>query len=180
MAEVVTTGREEAFDATEHLAALFDRHWQRLYRLAVRMGAPPEEASDLVQETFLRAARRRRSLPAEEGAAEAWLVRVLVNLCRDRYRRLAVRRREAIEPPSPSHPDPAAATVARLTVAVALRNLPPRRRAVIVLHELEGLSAREVGRLLGLSPVTVRWHLAVGRRQLTRWLELEGDSDEQD
>jgi DNA-directed RNA polymerase specialized sigma24 family protein len=38
------------------------------------------------------------------------------------------------------------------------------------LYELEGLTAREVASLLGVSAITVRWHLSIGRRDLTRAL----------
>ncbi len=75
--------RPEDLLRPERLGELFDAHQARLYRLARRLSGDPEEARDLVQETFLRAARRR-SLPARETGREAWLVRVLVNLCRDR------------------------------------------------------------------------------------------------
>ena len=154
----------------ELLAGLFDRHHERLYRLALRMSSDAEAARDLVQETFLRAARRR-SLPAGEPAGEAWLVRVLVNLCRDRWRRRQVRRRHQEKLPAPaSAGDPEGAAVARATVRAALARLKPRRRAVVVLHELEGAPAARIARLLGLRPATVRWHLSVGRRELARLL----------
>lgn len=152
---------------TERLARLFDAHHERLFRLARRLSADREEARDLVQETFLRAARRPASVPDGEQPGEAWLVRVLVNLCRDRHRRTGVRTRvhaSLRRKEEPTHPEDAA--VARATVQAALARLSPRRRAAIVLHEIEGLSAREVARLLGIAEVTVRWHLLAARREL--------------
>jgi len=152
---------------TERLARLFDAHHERLFRLARRLSADREEARDLVQETFLRAARRPASVPDGEQPGEAWLVRILVNLCRDRYRRAGVRARvhESLRRPSETaHPENAA--VARATVQAALERLSPRRRAAIVLHEIEGMPAREVARLLGIAEVTVRWHLLAARREL--------------
>ncbi|MFQ5348840.1 MAG: RNA polymerase sigma factor [Thermoanaerobaculia bacterium] len=152
------------------LAGLFNRHQDRLYRLARRMSGDAETARDLVQETFLRAARRR-SLPAGESGREAWLARVLVNLCRDRWRRRRVRRRHVEELPTPVVTgDPESSAVARATVRAALARLKPRRRAVIVLRELEGLPAAQIARLLGLRPATVRWHLSVGRKELASLL----------
>ncbi|HEV7516361.1 MAG TPA: RNA polymerase sigma factor [Thermoanaerobaculia bacterium] len=157
------------------LGRLFDAHHERLFRLARRMAADPEEAHDLVQETFLRAARRPGAVPAGEPAGEAWLVRVLVNLCRDRFRRLAVRARArqelGREPPgagASAHPE--AAVLARAAVQAALARLSPRRRAVVVLHELEEVPVERVARLLGIAQVTVRWHLAVGRKELASLL----------
>lgn len=155
----------------ERLGRLFDAHHQRLYRLAVRMTGDPEEARDLVQEAFLRAARRPGSVPASAKGGEAWLVRVVVNLCRDRRRRRRVR--EAGRPDLPSSPieaDQESSALARATVRAALECLSPRQRAVVVLRELEERPTTEVARLLGLTRVTVRWHLAQARRELARRL----------
>jgi RNA polymerase sigma-70 factor (ECF subfamily) len=62
--------------------------------------------------------------------------------------------------------DPEAALVARSVVWTALATLDPRRRAVLVMHELEGVPVEVIARTLGVASVTVRWHLSKGRRQL--------------
>jgi RNA polymerase sigma-70 factor (ECF subfamily) len=164
----LATGRMES--APDQLAVLFDCHHARLYRLARRLSRDADDARDLVQETFLRAAGARR-LPDTAQEQEAWLVRVLVNLCRDRWRQIEVRRRltptfEATSPAAAANQE--AALLARSVVWHALETLPPRRRAVIVMHELEELSIAEIARLLGVASVTVRWHLSIGRRELAR------------
>ena len=56
----------------------------------------------------------------------------------------------------------------------ALNRLPPRRRAILVLYELEGAAIPAIARLLGVSAVTVRWHLSIGRREMARVLEGGG------
>ena len=152
------------------IARLFDAHHQRLYRLARRMSSSADDARDLVQEAFLRAARSPGSVPAGAQAEEAWLVRVLVNLCRDAWRKRATRIRldaESTLRPLPAS-DPERAFIARRTIWEALNRLPPRRRAAIVLYELDGLHIAEIAALLGVSAVTVRWHLSRGRRELAR------------
>lgn len=153
------------------LGTLFDRHHLRLYRLARRLSGDPEEARDLVQQAFLRAAGRSDSLPGSAAGAEAWLVRTVVNLCRDRHRRLRVRDRSARALPVPERAsDPESSAVARATVESALARLSPRRRAIIILHELEDRDAGDIAALLGIARVTVRWHLARGREELRRVL----------
>lgn len=169
---------------TDRLAELFDSHQRRLFQLALRLCSDREEARDLVQEAFLRAARQPGSVPGGEPAGEAWLVRTLVNLCRDRYRRLAVRARARQELTwdarsnqdgrAGRRPHPEETQVARATVQAALEHLSPRRRAVIVLHELEDRPVRDVARLLGVTEVTVRWHLLAARRDLAKVLQAEG------
>ena len=158
--------RTDSVTGTDRLAELFDAHQRRLFHLALRLCSDREEARDLVQEAFLRAARQPESV-----AGEAWLVRTLVNLCRDRYRRLAVRskaRGELLRQAESAHPEES--HVAKATVKAALAHLAPRRRAVIVLHELEGRPVRDVARLLGVTEVTVRWHLLTARRELATLL----------
>ena len=165
-------------DPVDRLAALFDAHHGALYRLARRMVSDAEEARDLVQEAFLRAARKAPSIPPDEDGARAWLTRVVVNLCRDRRRRVEVRRRAASTVLRPAEASaesgPESRALARTTVQTALAELPPRRRAVVVLHELEERPVDEIARLLGLARVTVRWHLSAGRKHLAALLSPGG------
>ena len=159
-------------DPAARLGTLFDTHHQRLFRLARRLARQPEDAHDLVQETFLRAARSPTSIPDGHSSEEAWLVRVLVNICRDRWRWSAVRQKMAdgsdVETLGSSSAE--AALMARAMVQDALQRLAPRRRAILVLYELEGTGIKEIARLLGVSAVTVRWHLSVGRREMAQVL----------
>ena len=150
----------------DRLAGLFDAHHRRLYALARRLSASSEDARDLVQDTFLRAAAAPHRVPY--GHEEAWLVRVLVNLCRDRWRRSRTARKYLDGHPHTQDdaPDTEMALLAHADVWRGMCRLPPRRRAVLVMHEIEGVAASRIARVLGIAPVTVRWHLLQGRRQL--------------
>jgi RNA polymerase sigma-70 factor (ECF subfamily) len=170
-------------EQADRLAALFDTHSDRLYRLARRLTQGGSDAVDLVQETFLKAARSLESIPHGFKNEEAWLVRVLVNVRRDQWRREAVRKRHALNLSHTAvhnHDDPERAVLIRATIWRALDYLPPRRRTVVVMYELEGLSMTSIASVLGISTITVRWHLARGRRELARRLRFElGDTNEQ-
>ena len=157
---------------TDRLSALFDAHHDRLYRLARRLAPNADDALDLVQETFLKAARSPASVPQGLTNEEAWLVRVLINIRRDQWRKTAVRRRHdrEVRDSIGVGSDQEAVMVARATVWRALDALTPRRRAIVVMHELEGLTASSIASLLGISAITVRWHLSAGRRDLARTL----------
>jgi RNA polymerase sigma-70 factor (ECF subfamily) len=164
---------------SDRLAALFDAHYARLYRLARRLVPTADDALDLLQDTFLKAARTARSIPAGFADEEAWLVRVLINIRRDQWRKAAVRQRHFDETrrSSPASKDTEAALIAHDAIWSALDVLPPRRRAVVVLHELEELTVDDIRALLGISAVTVRWHLSRGRRELARILKSQiGDT----
>jgi RNA polymerase sigma-70 factor (ECF subfamily) len=159
-------------DPRARVAALFDAHHQRVFRLATRLAGNAEDARDLVQDTFLRAARSPGAIPDGAASEEAWLVRILVNLCRDRWRHAAVHRRASDlgRLPHESSVDPEPTLIARSMVRHALQALPARRRAILVLYELEGCSIAAIAAMLRVTPVTVRWHLSVARRQMARTL----------
>ena len=159
-------------NSPQRLGVLFDAHHQRLYRLARRLCGTAEDSQDIVQETFLRAARSPASVPVGTSHEEAWLVRVLINIARDRWRRQAVHRRtlphQSTSNVAASNPE--TSVVAHATIWRALETLAPRRRAILVMYELEGVAVPAIAAALEVAPVTVRWHLSRGRRELARVL----------
>jgi len=174
----------EVGDPAGRLAALFDVHYARLYRLARRLAPSADDALDLVQETFLRAAQLPKTIPVGVTNEEAWLIRVLINIRRDQWRKRAVRDRHDKAAGRRSQlasggGDLEAALIARTAVWQALDTLPPRRRAIVVMYELEGLTIPAIASLLGISAITVRWHLSMVRRELTGALKnYLGDPNE--
>jgi RNA polymerase sigma-70 factor (TIGR02960 family) len=145
-----------------------------------------EEAEDLVQETFLRAWRRRETFEGGSGF-RAWLYRIATNACLDALRRSARRVPSAgstlaeipwIQPypdrllgeVAPSEDQPDAVVVARETIELAflavIQLLPPRQRAVLVLRDVLGWSAGEVARLLDTSAAAVNSALQRARATL--------------
>ena len=165
--------------SADRLSTLFDAHYERLYRLARRLVPTTDAARDLVQDTFLKAARAIASIPIGRAGEEAWLVRVLVNLRRDEWRKTVVRRRHLDEAKHSTRvrTDQEAVFVAQATVWHALDRLTPRRRAVLVMHELEGLTIPAIASLLGITAITVRWHLSKGRGDMARVLRSHGGED---
>jgi RNA polymerase sigma-70 factor (ECF subfamily) len=115
---------------------------------------------------------------------EAWLVRVLINIRRDQCRKTSVRDRHHKEafrgrPSATGGGNPETELIARTAVWQALDVLPPHRRAVVVMYELEGLAIPAIASLLGISAITVRWHLSMGRRDLAHTLKAYmGDPNE--
>ena len=165
-----TAAVEASEPAADDRLRLFDVHERRLFRLARRLSSSHDEAADLVQETFVRAIGSRSRLPQDEREQASWLVTTMVNLARDRSRRQSVRGRAASFFTVRDTSDPEPGYVARMTVQDALARLDARRRAVVVLHELEGESVAQIAALLGIATVTVRWHLAKARRELAQLL----------
>jgi RNA polymerase sigma factor (sigma-70 family) len=150
----------------EALGPLMERHHRRIYRIALAYLRNPDDALDVVQETFVKACENAsRWNPAAEVAP--WLTRIAVNHSIDRYRRER-RRRQSFEPlaegdhhqslaaeaPSPEHQASGRQVGAR--IAAALGSLPEKQRAVFVLRHYEERSLEEIGAILGLRLGTVK------------------------
>jgi RNA polymerase sigma-70 factor (ECF subfamily) len=159
----------------EALAPLMERHYPRLYRLALSYVRNPDDALDVVQETFVKAFQKADRW---DGSTEAgpWLSRVAVNQSIDRWRRN--RRRQATFTPlaegahdeslAAGGPDPDRRVLRREMrdrLSAALEGLPDRQRAVVVLRHYQEMSLDEIAQTLGMRLGTVKstLHRALGR-----------------
>ena len=169
-------GDREAF---ARIVALYER---RIFALALRMADDVEDAKDATQETFLRLQRNLRQIESGRSLGP-WLWSVAVNACRDIGRK---RRRSRLVPIDDfvalAAPDTAAgperlahAREQERQLRVALRQLPERERAALLLREMEGLSTREVAAIFGSSEVTVRSQISNARLKLRKMLGREGE-----
>lgn len=152
---------------------LFDRHKDYVYRLAWGFLGARALAEDVIQEVFLRLARRRRRfLP--RAKFRTLLYRVTLSTARELQRR---RRRDARYEPAldrretPPEPrlDPRLGELAR-----ALDGLSQRQREVVVLRYYEGLDTRETARVMRCREGTVKAHLHRALGALRRLLERAG------
>jgi RNA polymerase sigma-70 factor (sigma-E family) len=110
-------------------------------------------AEDLLQNALAKAALRWTRI---RGDAEPYVKRILYRDCVSIWRLSRWRRETTVaSPPERAAADPAADTDLRLVLREALRRLPPRQRAVLVLRYLDDLSEQQVAELLGCSPGTV-------------------------
>jgi RNA polymerase sigma-70 factor (ECF subfamily) len=168
----------------EALAPLMERHYRRLYRIALSYLRQPDDALDVVQEVFVKA---YQSASRWDGSAEAgpWLARITVNLSIDRWRRNR-RRAQTFTPLAESD---RVATLADLgpapdrrvqgreageRVAAALRGLPERQRAVVVLRHYQDMSLEEIAGTLGMSLGTVKSSLHRALHRMRAGLAGEG------
>jgi RNA polymerase sigma factor (sigma-70 family) len=119
-------------------------------------------AEEIVQEAFVRALPKLPSL-AEE-AVYPYLRRAVLNLWKNRLRRMVLERR--YERAGRVEQDPAAVIVERDAVWGVVLRLPPRQRACIVLRYYEDLPEREVADILGCSVGTVKSHTSRGLARL--------------
>jgi RNA polymerase sigma-70 factor (sigma-E family) len=137
-------------DFTEFVAA----RSKQLIRLAYVLTGDQHSAEDLLQNSLVKAAAHWGRI---HSAPEAYVRRIMyreqVSWLRRRARRPETVVAQVPEPPAGEQP---VSVEARLTLQDALRALPPRRRAVLVLRYLEDLSESQVADILGCSVGTVR------------------------
>ncbi len=144
---------ERTAQAHEAMRRAFEAHYVSLLRLGMALSGRTEMSEDLVQEAFVRSAQHLSRLPAEEVGL--YLRRVLVNLWRDRLRRLAIELKHL--PGEWKVPlDPTAPYDEREALWRRLMRLPDRQRACLVLRYYEGLSEAEVAAVLRCSVGTVK------------------------
>lgn len=153
------------------------RHMAGLSRLGYLLTGDHGSADDLTAETLIVAWNQWDRLLQLDNPL-GYLRRTMSNLAASRVRSMIRERRRvrlfhADLPLSSAGPDGAAA----VDVRGALQQLPPRRRACVVLRYAFDLSENEVARVLGVSVGTVKSQTSRGMAQLQRLLTLEGDDD---
>jgi RNA polymerase sigma-70 factor (sigma-E family) len=135
--------------------AFMTARWSRLLRTAFLLTGHHQDAEDLAQSALARAcARWERVMRARDPDAYVW--RIMINLHRDRMRRAGLRERLTGRPPDRSAADHSDELVVRGVLLDALRRLPARQRAVVVLRYLEDRTESQVATLLGTGVGTVR------------------------
>ena len=137
--------------------AVYAAHAADLGRYLRRLVRDQETAADLVQETFVRAMSARRIPPAAE--MRPWLFRIASNLAVSHLRRSRIRGLLRLDPPA----DLSTAIDEAEHVRLALRSIAPEQAVTLVLALHEGLSRREIARLLGIGEEAVKSRLARGR-----------------
>ena len=137
-----------------------------LYRAALAILGDPQEAEDVVQDTFLRLWEKA---PIFESPAHerAWLLKVAVNGCKSRLR-APWRRRTA--PLLDSYP---AADPEEQALMEVIQSLPPKDRTVLHLYYYEGYQTAEIAAMTGWREGTVRSRLARARDRLRDLLKGE-------
>lgn len=161
-------------DADGLVEQMFAEQGASLVRLARVFCDDRDAAEDLVQEAFIRLHRSAGSI-RDLRRAPAFLRSIVINLARDHNRRglMSLRHQASTEPPAPPiEPDERAVHDEEADeVLNALRTLPERQRACLVLHYYEQLSIAEVAETLRISTNSVKTHCRRGLATLESRLE---------
>lgn len=165
-------------------ARLLEAYSDMIYRLALKMLKDPQDAEDILQETFIKA---YRYLPSFDGRSRpsTWLYRIATNealmfLRRQKHIPLSIDdpqegAEQDVEPLQivdwccmPEHE--MMSSEARAYMDEAIQELTPALRAVFLLRDIEGLSTRETAEVLELSETAVKTRLSRARLRLRELL----------
>ena len=162
----------DADDRDKRVGELFDRHYPGLCRLAFLIVGDRVQAEEVVMDAFMRTFAswgRIRDL----DHSEAYLRRAVVNLSRTRARRRHTEERSnaavAHQPMKPAGGEPER----DLVVWEAVRGLPHRQRAAVVLRYYEDLPEADIADVLGCTIGTVKSQLSKARAALAQALDEE-------
>lgn len=151
------------------LEALYRTFERRIYGLALRILGRPEDAEEVLQETFLEVAR---SLPRYRGDGPlwGWIRKIAANKALMHVRRESLRETDPL-PLELVGRD--AGRSDRLDLEGALAKLEPKARAVVWLHDVEGMTHREIAELTGRSESFSKSQLSRAHARLRRLLQPE-------
>ena len=142
------------------------RHENGLYRTALAILGNRAEAEDVVQDVFLKFIEKSPSFQSPDHE-KAWLIRVAINLCKNRLRSNWWRK---TVPLLDSYP---AASVGQNEVIEAVMSLSPKYRTVIHLFYYEDYSTAQISALTGQKESTVRSLLTRARQKMKLFLKGE-------
>jgi RNA polymerase sigma-70 factor (ECF subfamily) len=153
-------------ERAEAIEALYRERYGRFRDGVATITGDHESARDVVQESFARALRKRRSFRGE-GSLEAWVWRIALRTAREHVRRVPGASLNGSVPAALVEPerDPA--------LAEAVRALPPKRRLIVFLRYFADLSYAEIAELCEVSDGTVGATLAQARAALKHQLQEE-------
>ena len=164
---------------------LIERYQQPVYNLICRLLSDPSDASDIVQEVFLKIFRNIRSF-RHGSSLKTWIYRIAVNEAYNHRRWFSRHQRQEVafggDESTPANADSfadtgrspfeeAAGRETRALVEAALEMLNPKFRAAVVLRDIEDLSYDEIAAVLEVSLGTVKSRILRGREALRRILE---------
>lgn len=158
------------------LGQLVDRHYEVVFRVALSLVSDRDLASDVTQDTFLKAFRGLDGFRGD-AAFRTWLLSIAYNEGRAALRKRVRRKETALEDAGPVRAEDASpeeeALVAREAerARALLEALPEKQRLSVSLRIDEGLSFREIGAITGSSEGAARVNYFHGIRKLRERME---------
>ena len=157
------------FKGKDAFSFAFKQFTDTVYRVALHNTANFSDAEDVTQEVFVKLLETNKAFRDSEHL-KAWLIRVTINLCRDKMKKSS--RETLVENVFPNKPNED-----KSEVLEAVKALPEKYRNAVYLHYYEGYTAKEIGKILDAKESTVLSWLSRGRDALRK--ELDGGFDDE-
>jgi RNA polymerase sigma-70 factor (sigma-E family) len=151
------------------LPALYEAHYRRLVKLASFYTDDTETAEEVVQDAFVKLLNGNYRIDTNAGA---YLRSMVLNGARSQLRKRRVRREYVPDTPLPVDAAEVGgvAALASAEIVAALRTLPDKQGAVLVLRYFLDLSEAEIAQTLGIAPGSVKSHASRGLAKLAKLL----------
>lgn len=172
---LLADGSEYAFQL------MYDRYRNRIYHTAIRYLKSPVLAQEVVQDVFLKLWLERKNLDAGQPV-EAWLYTVARNNVLNRIKRIATEWKalHQFRLLTPTSDNTAGNRVEDAQYGRLLHNalgeLPAQQQKVFYMARHEKLTYQEIGERLGISPLTVKTHMARALGHIKSYLAAHGES----
>ncbi|MCF8066976.1 MAG: sigma-70 family RNA polymerase sigma factor [Desulfobacterales bacterium] len=174
-------GEKAAFDK------LVNRHKDRIYNLCYWFLGDFQEADDMAQDIFIKAFGSLDKFRFE-SAFSTWIYRIAVNTCKNRIKSMEYRYKKWMDrlDAGPENGNPVNIVIENnvnspqealekkeqtATIRKAINSLPPDKKTVAVLRDIEGLSYEEIEKITGLNSGTVKSKLSRARMDLKKKLK---------
>ena len=161
-------------------ARLVENYYQPIYRLALKMLGNPQDAEDILQETFIKVFKHINTFD-ERSSLSTWIYRIATNealmFLRKKHPEFVSIDQPAENEESEQEPiqivdwcclpeNELMSNEAKTHLDQAITSLLPGLRAVFVLRDIQGLSTRETAEVLGISEMAVKTRLSRARLRL--------------
>lgn len=163
---------EQHGDYTALVEALYRQYANDVLRVSYFYLGDRSSAEDVTQEVFIRLMDRQPVL--KEGSEKSWLLKVALNICRDRWRSAWTRRvilgskkLEII----PADEDAMESRFEKEALMQAVHVLPAPTREVFLLHYFQGMTIDQIAEVMNTPPGTIASRLSRGRQRLKTMLE---------
>ena len=156
----------------QEFLALYHKNVDTVYRISLYYLKNPQDAEDVVQETFLKLMEKPVGFE-NQNHERGWLILTASNACKNHLSYWYFKKRN---PPSFLETIPSKPEETKEMLELVL-SLPKRYMIVIYLYYYEGFDSNEIAKIIKKSPSTVRTHLERGRKHLKTLLEQE-ENDE--
>lgn len=160
--------RLERSGMEQKIEELIGTYGNLLWRTGIMMLGEPQDVQDMIQEVLLKYLQKEPVFRDAEHE-KAWLLRVMINLCKDMLR---FRKRHLYSPIDELEPEAARGPDAESRALLeTIAALPQKWKAVLLLHYIEGYSLKEIAEILGVSENAVKKRMQRAKEALRKKME---------